>query len=152
MTTITKTTHPGRRRSHRLGTRIAVATLLALAVAWQGGSPASARSVTPPPVINPAGFAPPGDPCWLAPQILSFTATPSTITLGETTPLSWKVQVPSGCSYTVQVGGETPTQSIGALQGTVTVQPFYTGTYQLDVSSGGGPAGPLTTWVSRWTC
>ena len=62
------------------------------------------------PQREPDGLTPPVvplDACKPTPQILAFTATPSTVDLGTNTTLSWNVQVPSGCDYYLVIG-ETP--------------------------------------------
>ena len=50
----------------------------------------------------------PLDACRPTPQILAFTATPSTVDLGTNTTLSWNVQVPSGCDYYLVIGQTPP--------------------------------------------
>jgi hypothetical protein len=121
------TTLPQRRPSNFFGDRFAGA-LLTVALVGLVASPAAA--------LLPTGVLPPGgqvtDPCANTfPSILNFTASPSTVTLGESTTLSWRVQFPNNCSFTVYLlaGPANP-------QGTATVQPLDTSTYTLTVRWG----------------
>ena len=128
MATITRTTLPSSPRPHSFGMRIAVAVLGMLALGGLVASPASA--------LLPRGVQPPGgqvpDPCANTfPSILNFTATPSTVTLGEGTTLNWRVQFPNNCSFTVNLG-PGPVNP----QGTATVQPLDTSIYTLTVRWG----------------
>jgi hypothetical protein len=71
------------------------------------------------------------DPCVPQPQVLSFTATPTTVTFGESITLSWSVQVPAGCNYVVALLG----QSVPP-QGSLQVQPVSDTTYALTLAWG----------------
>lgn len=135
-------TVPQGRSSNGFGKRIAVVMLGALALAGVAGSPVSALPRTG--VALPGGgrvLAPP-DPCLPQPQILSFTATPSPVTLGDDVTLNWNVQVPSGCNYLVALLG----QSV-APQGSFQVQPSFTTSYTLTLSW--GPT--RTLWTTATT-
>lgn len=108
MATTTIATLSRRRPPQIFGKRVAVAMLLALALGGLASSPVSALP-TGVGVATPGGgslgVAPP-DPCLPAPQIVKFTATPSTVMLGENTALNWDVQLPSaGCLYTLALSG-----------------------------------------------
>ncbi len=121
------TTLPQRRPSSFFGNRLAAALLMA---AFAGLMASPAAALLPTGVLPPGGQAP--DPCANTfPSILNFTATPSTVTLGEGTTLSWRVQFPNNCSFTVYLG-------VGPVnpQGTATVQPLDTSTYMLTVRWG----------------
>jgi hypothetical protein len=134
-----ETTLSPRRPSILFGKRVVAATLLVLALAGLVAAPAVALPIGG---IAPSGgggiYVAPPDPCLPAPQILSFTATPATITLGQTATLTWNVQVPSGCNYLVALLG----QSVG-LQGSLPVQPLIDTSYTLTLSW--GPTGALWT-------
>ncbi len=133
MATITTTTLPSSRRPHSFGARIAVAVLGMLAIAGLVASPASALLIRG---VVPGGgglvVAPP-DPCQLLPQpqVVSFSPNYPTIPFGSSAILSWNVQVPSGCNYTLYVNG----QRMG-LQGSLQVQPLFDTTYPLTLQWG----------------
>jgi hypothetical protein len=130
-----ETTLSPRRPSNLYWNRFAAAPLLVLALAGLVASPALALSIGG---IAPSGggiiYVAPPDPCLPAPQILSFTAGSSSnsiigprpqppVTLGNTVPLSWNVQVPDQCIYNlVLVGSGVAVQGL-ATQGTLAVSP-----------------------------
>jgi hypothetical protein len=62
---------------------------------------------------------------------MSFTPTPSTVTLGDSVALSWRVQFPNNCSYAVWVG-DGPVAS----HGTIEVQPLDNRIYTLTIRWG----------------
>ena len=71
------------------------------------------------------------DPCMPAPQVMSFSAQPATVMLGQSTVLSWSVQVPSGCNYMLVLDGR-----IVSTEGSLAVQPDADSVYTLTLSWG----------------
>jgi hypothetical protein len=105
--------------------------LVLLAVAALVVSPATALSIIGVSQPTTGLTVLPPDSCLPAPQILSFTVTPTTISFGQSVTLSWNVQVPSGCNYLVALLG----QSVG-LKGSLQVQPVFDTSYTLTLSWG----------------
>jgi hypothetical protein len=75
-----------------------------------------------------------------APRIISFTATPSTIALGDTSTLSWTTQNATSVAIDKGVGPQPPS-------GSVTVRPGVTTTYVLTASGTGGEVRAAATVV-----
>jgi len=120
-----------RRPSNLFLKRFPLVTLVLLAVAALMVRPATALSIIG--VSQPGtglSVVPPGT-CVPAPQILSFTVTPTTVTFGQSVSLSWNVQVPSGCNYLVAILGQSMSP-----QGSVQVQPIFDTSYTLTLSWG----------------
>jgi len=101
-----------------------VLVLACLALACTGGGGGGGGTPTPPPPSLPV--------------IASFTASPTTLTSGQSTVLSWSV---SGATSLVL------DQGIGSVAGTTsrTVSPTSTSTYTLTASNSGGNATMSTT-------
>ena len=95
-----------------------VTTTYTLTATSAGGTATSSASVT----VNPA-----------PPTVDSLAASPSTITAGETTTLSWTTTGATGVSIDNGVGAV-------AVNGTVTVTPAATTTYTLTATGTGGTA------------
>lgn len=129
----------------RLG-RLGAAVLGVLCLCGVSNSPAQALSRTG--VIQPGGPIVVQDPCMPQPQVISFSAAPSEIPLGASANVSWSVQVPAGCSYTLTVAGQSvPLQGALPLQGTVADSPIHDTTYTLKLAW--GPSQAL--WVTATT-
>ena len=83
----------------------------------------------------------PGTPCLADLEVLSFTATPSTVPLRKSTTLRWNVQIPRDCALlTLQLNGE-PVRK----QGSLTVTPIANTTYALSARWRGRLVGTIKT-------
>ena len=129
-----------RRPSQLFGTRrFALTMLLPLAFVGFAAPPASAQLRVGSTLAGHQTGVLTSGPCGGGPQILSFTAIPSRVQLGEWTTLSWNLgNTPSAdCPVWMRVNG----QLVGS-QTTLSVQPFVNGdggTYQLTVTWGFTP-------------
>jgi len=113
-----------RQRLRRLLTPAAAALLLALAMGGRPIPPAHAAPTAPPDPEPPR--------CVSDLQVNRFTATPQTIDCGQRVPLTWAVQVPTGCSsLKLYLGSQ-----VVPLQGTRSMQPLFNTTYHLRAGYG----------------
>ena len=78
-----------------------------------------------------------------APTVDSFTASPSTITEGESATLSW--QTTNATSVTIKDGNGNTVYSGSSVDGSTTVSPASTTTYTLTASGDGGTANASVT-------
>ena len=87
--------------------------------------------------------------CLAETTLSSFSASPSTIDYGDSATLSWKVQIPSDCSVTLKLNGQT----VGKI-GSKTVSPVVTTSYSLQASMFGlnTSLGSRTVTVENGQC
>ena len=84
-----------------------------------------------------------------APQITLFTASPTTITVGQTTTLSWTTTNATSITITATSGTTTRTVTTSSLAtGTVTDSPTATTTYTAVATGAGGTSAPQTAAVT----
>ena len=149
-----ETTHSPRRPSNLFEHRLLAATLLVLALIGLVVSPAAA-------LLPGVGIVRPGgavDPCLSGPQV-SFGPPSQSIGFGANATLSWSVQVPSGCGYSLSMtvlarpqinlspGAPqdwaiwTSSTAVAAQpQGSLVVQPAFNTVYMLVVALGSNSA------------
>jgi len=122
----------------KIGLTLAVSlvalAVLVLAVGGRGVSPAYA---------NPTDPGDPDSPCLTGLHVKSFTASPSSVDLGQTATLRWNVQVPRSCA---QLRLELLGQAV-RLQGTLRVTPIANTTYLLNARWRGQRAGTIARFA-----
>ncbi len=125
--------------------RNAIAIAAALAASLVASVAVGARGAPSTPAIPTNPGDPPDSPCLAGVKVTSFSASPSSVDLGEGSTLRWNVQIPRDCAQlTLQLNSQ-PVRK----QGSLAVTPIADTTYALSAKLRGRPLGTLRSVAVR---